>query len=194
MKNKIKIILFILLMLLIAILISLKFLSKSQEQKNEIQTNKELRAEKTEEYFSDKVLPQGVSTLYGKYNGDNEKNDLYRSIASILNYLPKISDTLKTASVEEVSQYYLANELQIEKYFGIDTIEDFNELVESLKSHVINNDKYKYCSIDSSTYEDNDEYLTFNLNIVYENTDTVILKVYFANSTTTKPKVIFLSQ
>lgn len=194
MKNKIKIILFILLMLLIAILISLKFLSKSQEQRNEIQTNEELRTEKIEEYFSDKVLPQGVSTLYGIYNGKNDKNDLYRSIAKMLNYLPEISNNLREASTEVISEYYSTNESQIEKYLGIDTIEDFNKLVESLKSHIISNDKYKYCSIDSSTYENNDEYLTFNLNIVYENTDTVTLKVYFANSTTTKPKVIFMSE
>lgn len=193
MKKKIRLILILLAILLIIIFIILKYITINQDAIEE-ENERAIIEETVKTYFSDKVLPQGVSSLYGNYQGKNDKNDLYRSIAKMLNYLPTISSTLKNVSDEEISEYYAVNESQILEYLGIDNIEDFKKLVEYIKQYNINNEKYQYCSIDSSTYIDNNEYLVFNLNIVYENIDKITLKVCFANSKTTKPKVIFLSE
>ena len=49
-------------------------------QKNQqqiIEENARLKQESAEKYFSDKICPQGMSTLYANYNGDNDISILY---------------------------------------------------------------------------------------------------------------------
>ena len=178
----------ILMIILLAVVDNLK---SKQDMQEEDKSNQEIHKEVVEEYYSDQILPQGVSTLYRKYNGQNDKNDLYRSLSKMINYLPELSNDLQSITDDQWEKYFLDNSDKIKSCFGISDLAKFTELAKYLKLFNIAENQYQYCAIETSSYGVQNGYLTFNINITFENVENIKLKVHFANRTSVNPKVMY---
>ena len=88
-------------------------------------------------------------------------------------------------------ELYKNNESEINEILGIEEA-DFKNLVEYLKKFDLDNKKFSYCEIDSSSYENIDKYLIFNMEFYYENIEEpIILKISFSNSKNSDKIVIY---
>lgn len=142
-------------------------------------------------YLSDKITPKGMSRMYGKYKGDNEFSDLYRSLYVLVNYLPTLSSLTGTSDVE-INQYYTKNSSEIENKLGITTSEDFSKFIGYLTETNYRGEKFLECKIDSSTFSYLNNYFSFNLEFIFEDFDSEFtIGVHFANSEVAKPEVYY---
>lgn len=145
-----------------------------------------------ENYVSDKIVPKGLSRLYGTYKGDNDLNDIYRSIYSFVNYLPTISKKVKYDNEDAIISYYESNKNDIKEKIGISKQEDFLKLIEYLNKVGYHGEKFVSCEIDSSTFDEGRKYFSFELTFNFENfSNNFKLKLNFANYTSTKPMVYY---
>ena len=68
------------------------------------------------------------------------------------------------------------------------------DLVTYLQENNYEDSNFEYCEIDSNTYRTagKNKYFTFIMNFKYENHEEPLkLRVYFANMTSTNPKIIY---
>ena len=182
-------VLIILLILLIFLVILCSYLKKQNEINNMKKRDEEILKEQVESYTSDKTCPRGMATLYSKYDGNRSLNDLYRNLNIFVQYLPTLSKKIHEAS--RTDELYKNNESEINEILGIEEA-DFKNLVEYLKKFDLDNKKFSYCEIDSSSYENIDKYLIFNMEFYYENIEEpIILKISFSNSKNSDKIVIY---
>ena len=74
--------------IIVVIIVIIVLVNKAINKKVSDETNKvdeQLLQESVEDYSEGKVFPRGIAELTIKYEGQNDKNDLYRS----LNYITK---------------------------------------------------------------------------------------------------------
>ncbi len=148
--------------------------------------------EQLESYLSDKITPKGIAKLYGNYKGDNDLNDMYRSIYSFVNYLPTLSKKVKYDNNNNIISYYESNKKEIRENTGISKQDDFIKLIEYLNKIGYHGEKFVSCEIDSSTFNTGKKYFSFELTFNFENIDNNFkLKLNFANYTSTQPMVYY---
>ncbi len=192
-NNKRKII--ILLVILFVILIILGTIYSYMKKQNDIKIAREkddqIVAEQMEKYMSNKTCPRGISTLYSNYKGKRSLNDLYKNLNNLVQYLPKLSGSIRNVNDNEISKIYIDNEKEIKQMLGIQE-EEFIKLSNYLKQYDISDKKFNYCEIDSSTYENTKQYLNFNLSFYYEGIEEpIVLKTYFSNFESSNKDVIY---
>ena len=142
-----------------------------------------------EKYFSDKIAPRGISTLYGKYKGKNDKNDLFRSFKRFVDYIEVLSNDTNKLNDNEIRKYYANNKNTISDRLG-QTEDEFYNFIKSINRRIYNATDFNYCEIDDSSYSDNGTYLTFSTNFTYKNSSLQV-KVLFANEKGFEPEVIY---
>ena len=199
-KKKFIILIVIFLIILVGLIITLHIMNSKKEAEEELQQQitekEEFLKEATEKYFSDKICPQGMATLYSNYHGDNDLNDLYRGLYTLVGYITEMYSDVQDFDAAQLEEYYKSYTRKIRTTIGIRTFEDFVEFVNYLKNIGFTaEDKYQYCKIDTETYEENDNYLMFNISFYYEGKENLItLKTYFSNKNYinyTTPKLKF---
>lgn len=161
---------------------------------DEVRTQKDIDMIEAEvrNYLSDKITPKGIAKLYGKYDGENDLNDMYRSIYSLVNYLPTLSKKVKYDNKDAIIFYYESNKDDIRKYLGISNQEKFLDLIEYLNKVGYHGEKFVTCEIDTLTIKKGRKYFSFELKFNFENfANDFKLKLNFANYTSTKPMVYY---
>ena len=182
------IVLFVILFIVLLILLNIS--TKNTKVNNARYTNEDIEIIKQDvnNYLSDKITPQGISRLYGKYKGSNELNDLYRCLYSFVNYLPNLIEV----NSNNTHAYYEQNKSSINKNLGITSEEEFVSLINYLKEIGYKKEKFSTCKIQSDTIEDIDNYFTFDLSFTFENfKNDFKVKVHFANNKNANPLVFY---
>lgn len=152
----------------------------------------EIVKEEVTNYLSDKITPQGISRLYGKYKGDNDLNDLYRKLYLFINYLPSLAGNTKNYTADQLHAYYEQNKGAIKKNLGISSEEDFLSIVNYVRDTGYKNEKFSTCKIQTDTFEEIDDYFTFDLSITFERFENEFkVKVHFANVKNGNPLVFY---
>ena len=193
-KKKIIIIIIIFLIILIGLTITLKILNAKKEADEELEIQlterEELSANAKEQYFSDKICPQGMATIYTKYDGSNDINDLYRSLYKLVKFIENSYDEISILDDIGIQEYYKNNWWNIKKSIGITDAQELSKFVNYIKSIGFSNEKYKKCKIIPTSYQEENNYLTFNISFSYEEKeDFVNLKVYFAKEKGIDPEI-----
>ncbi len=161
------------------------------------QTDKQLLQESMESYSEDKVFPRGMAELMTKYDGQNNKNDLYKSLNNLVNkYLPTLFEDINGLDDSQLTNLFNNKKDEIEENLGITQEDDFKKLATYLQNNNYGGNKFEYCEIDSDSYRTagGNRYLSFIINFKYENQENQLqLRVYFANMTSTNPEIIYAS-
>ena len=188
------------LILIIVVIVIIVVVKKSVNKKvvNEVtQTDEQILQEQVENYTKNKLLPRGVAELMTKYDGQNDKNDLYESLNTLVyDYLPKLFEDIDGLGDSQLSDYFNKNKSEIKTMLGINQEDDFTKLAKYLQTLNYGNDNFEYCEIDSNSYRTagKNAYLSFIIKFKYENQDEEMqLRVYFANITSTNPEIIYAS-
>ena len=184
--------------IIVVIIVIIVLVNKAINKKVSDETNKvdeQLLQESIENYSEGKVFPRGIAELTIKYEGQNDKNDLYRSLNYITKeYIPSLFKDLKGLKEEGIKDFFSKNENAIEENLGINKEEDFVKLAKYLQENNYEDSNFEYCEIDSNTYRTagKNKYFTFIMNFKYENHEEPLkLRVYFANMTSTNPTIIY---
>lgn len=195
-KKRVLIILIIALILFLVILITKNYLEDEKNKEVNL-TDEQLTSQSVEDYTSDKVIPRQFQTLYSNYNGQNSKNDLYRSLNNLIyNYLPNLFNQIKGLNDAQILQLFENNKSEIEENLGIRNVQDFTELVKYLQTINYNNNEFEVSEIDTESYKSAGQgaYLRFVIKLKYKDLDQEVkLKVFFANMTSTDPRIIYSS-
>lgn len=145
-----------------------------------------------EKYLSDKIVPKGLSRLYGAYQGDNEFNDLYRKLYLLVDYLPELSKNALNKDERKINKYFEENKSDINNKLGIYSIENFMEFIKYLENINYNRNKFLDCQIISKNFKDVNGYFVFDLKFDFENLNNeFVLKVHFSNSKSKEPIVFY---
>lgn len=148
--------------------------------------------EEVKEYLSDKITPKGISKLYGNYEGENDLNDIYRSIYSFVNYLPNLSKKIKYDEEESIVSYYEKNKRDIKDNLCITKQDEFVKFIGYLNKVGYHGDKFISSEIDASTFEIKKRYFSFSLKLNFENINNdFYVKLNFANSKSTEPEIYY---
>ena len=102
-----------------------------QLQQEKIKQQEDL-ANLANEYFSDKICPKGMATIYGHYNGSNDINDLYRALYKLVYFTESIYDEIIQLDDNQLAEYYKTNWMDIEENLGIDNKEKFISFITSI--------------------------------------------------------------
>ena len=196
MKNK-SILKFVIVIIIVICLIAIFEVTNYIKQTkivDGVRTQKDIEIiqNQVESYLSDKITPKSIAKLYGKYDGDNDLNDMYRSIYSFVNYLPTLSKKVKYDNKDAIISYYESNKDDIKKNLGISKQEEFLAFIEYLNKVGYHGEKFVSCEIDSSTINKGKKYFSFELTFDFENfTNDFKLKLNFANYTSKQPIVYY---
>lgn len=150
----------------------------------------EIINQEIESYLSDKITPKGLSKLYGRYNGDNELNDLYRKLYLFIYNLPSLyNDVIK---LDNLNEYFEKNKANIKNNFGITNIENFEKIVTYIKNTGYSGQDFIDCQIIDDTFNEINNYFVFNLKFNFKDfNNEFVLRVNFANSKTETPMVFY---
>lgn len=150
----------------------------------------EIINQEIESYLSDKITPKGLSKLYGRYNGDNELNDLYRKLYLFVYNLPSLyNDVIK---LDNLNEYFEKNKANIKNNFGITNIENFEKIVTYIKNTGYSGQDFIDCQIIDDTFNEINNYFVFNLKFNFKDfNNKFVLRVNFANSKTETPMVFY---
>lgn len=193
-KKKFILVISIIIIVLVILIIALSILIANKKKVEQMQEEKISREEDlanlTTQYFSDKICPQGMATIYGQYDGSNDINDLYRSLYKLVNYIENSYDEISELNDSDIKEYYTNNWWNIKNTLGITSSEEFAEFVKYLKSVELENAKYDYCKIDKESYQEGNNYLTLNISFSYEGKEDILnFKTYFAYKRSTDPEI-----
>ena len=150
----------------------------------------EIINQEIESYLSDKITPKGLSKLYGRYNGDNELNDLYRKLyLFVYNLTSLYNDVIK---LDNLNEYFEKNKANIKNNFGITNIENFEKIVTYIKNTGYSGQDFIDCQIIDDTFNEINNYFVFNLKFNFKDfNNEFVLRVNFANSKTETPMVFY---
>lgn len=136
------------------------------------------------------IVPNDYHVFAIRYLGTLPKNYLYRSIYTLVNEaIPKMNSELQANT--NISQYYNTNKKYISSKFGITDVNKFQILAQNLKQGN-KASGYLECLINSESYKEDTEYVSFELSIKYDTGKTLKFTTYFCmTDTSSKPLVIF---
>ena len=119
----------------------------------------EIINQEIESYLSDKITPKGLSKLYGRYNGDNELNDLYRKLYLFVYNLPSLyNDVIK---LDNLNEYCEKNKANIKNNFGITNIENFEKIVTYIKNTGYSGQDFIDCQIIDDTFNEINNFIFY---------------------------------
>lgn len=193
-KDILKIIVIFLIIFCIIGIVKIMDYIKEVKLVDGIHTQKDLDMieEQVKDYVSDKVMPRGLSKLYGNYDGENDLNDMYRSLYNFVNYISILSKKVEYNDEASVDSFYQNNSEDIEKNLGIKIKSDFKDFIEYLNKVGYKGEKFLECKIDSSTFKNEKKYFSFDLNFNFENFENEFkIKVNFANKETIIPQTYY---
>lgn len=193
-KKRLKIIIFILLIIMVILLVNLiSYLNKRKESAGRYSSEElEMIEENIDNYLSDKITPKGISKLYGNYKGENDLNDIYRSIYKFVNYLPILANKVDYNSVDSIKNYYDANRSEIKDIFGISNLEEFTKLIENLNEIEYKGQKFIDSQIDSTTFKNEKSYFSFDIKFNFEKIEKEFkIKLNFSNHKYIQPLVYY---
>ncbi len=197
MKKRTIFILIILMLIILLALVCTKFIVENI-RKNKVvdgihtQQDLDIMDEQIDSYLSDKITPSGMSKLYGNYKGENDLNDIYRSLYNFVNYLPKLSKKIEFNSADSINSYYEKNKEDIKSSLGISNYEEFAEFIEYLNEIGYQKKKFINCEIDSSTFKNESNYFSFDIKFNFEDFNNEFkLKLNFANYKSKTPRVYY---
>lgn len=189
MKRKVRLMIFILILILIgvSIFVGVKVYERNTKLVDSKYTQKDLDIieEQIDTYVSDKVIPKGMSTIYSKYSGENDVNDIYRGLYKLIDYLPKIAKKVDYKDAESIEKFYEKNSEEINESLKIKGVEKFKKIVAYLDGVGYDGQTFVECEIDDSTYSNNYKYMSFNLYFKFEGIEEFKLKVSFSNRNST---------
>lgn len=192
--KKFLIIIAIIILVVISIVLLRNFINDKKVEET-AKLDAQLRKESIENYSAGKVFPRGMAELMTKYDGQNDKNDLYRSLNRLTReYIPTLYKDINGLDKSKLSKYFNDNKNTIINNLGLNKEEDFINLATYLQNSNYEGSNFEYCEIDSSTYRTagKNRYLTFIMDFKYENLEEPLrLRTYFANMTSTNPKIIY---
>lgn len=146
------------------------------------QEDLDLIDEQIDNYLSDKIVPVGLSKLYGAYKGSNDLNDMYRGIYSFVNYISKVSKKVDFSNEKDISNFYQKNKDDIKKNLGLLEEKEFIKVIKYLDKTGYNGQNFIDCKLDSSTFAVGGGYFSYKLTFNFENLEgKVDFKLYFAN-------------
>ena len=192
-KNILKIIIVLLIIICVIFILKIEDYINSTKTVDGVYTQEDLNiiAEDLNNYLSDKITPKGMSRLYGKYKGENDLNDIYRSLYKFVNYLPIISKEIGHSNFD-FTDYYKKNENDIKTNFGIVDEEEFIKFVEYLKQINYTGQEFISCQIDSTTFKSGNEYFSFNIIFNFKDFENEFkLNLNFANNSSIQPIVYY---
>ena len=193
-KDMLKIIIIILIIICIISIVKIKDYIDKTKIVDEVYTQEDLDIieEEVESYLSDKITPRGMSRLYGNYDGENDLNEIYRSLYKLVNYLPLLSEKIKYDNADSINSYYIKNEKDIKTNLGIENEENFIAFIEYLKNIEYNGQEFIDCQIDNSTLKSENRYFSFNIILNLKDFNNEFkLKVNFANNSSVQPIVYY---
>lgn len=179
---KLIIVLLILVFILIGITFLIKFITKDELVDGKY-TAKDLEIieEQVDSYLSNKITPSGMATLYSKYDGDNDLNDIYRGLFGLVDYLPTISKKVDYNDNEKIEKFFEKNKEDIKNNLKINGVEKFKKFIAYLNKVGYTGQEFISCEIDDTTYSNTVKYLSFDVKFKFEGLeDAFKLKVNFS--------------
>lgn len=173
MKKKKIIKLIITLIIFVVILTGIMFIMKALT-KDELVDGKytakdlEIIEEQVDSYLSDKITPLGMATLYSKYDGDNDLNDIYRGLYGLVDYLPTIAKKVDYNDNEDIEKFFEKNKDDIKNNLKINGIEKFKKFIAYLNKVGYTGQEFVSCEIDDTTYSTTMKYLSFDIKFKFE--------------------------
>ena len=189
MDNKIFKRIFIIFIILVVVLIGLVIAMKVYQDRR-LQGKVEYSQEdlniidnQVNNYLKNKIVPAGMSTMYGKYKGDNELSDLYKSMYNFVHYIPTIYE----------NDVYDMNDKDLEKFFndekediidniGAETVEEFKAVVDHLNECNYNGEEYVSCEVMPKEIVSQGGFFIVNIGFTFKDIqEPIVFTIHFAN-------------
>ena len=170
--KKIILILALLIVLLILILIIAKLYKEQQKSSNKLNT-----ASTYDKMKQEMVMPNGIFMLKQTYKGNVDLQDFYRNIKDLSDEMIMLSKK----DEKNLEKYYDKNKDEIKEKTSMKDYESFKSLVKYSKSK----GKLKSltnANIDTNSFEDSDEYLKFDMTLLFDSNIDLKFKVYLKNN------------
>ena len=174
-SNKLKkliIILALLIILLVLILIIAKLYKEQKKSSNDYDINRTYN-----EMIQEMVMPNGIFMLKQTYKGNVDLQDFYRSIKDLSDEMIKLSKK----NEKSLKKYYDKNKEEIKEKTSMKDYESFKSLVEYSKSKG-NLKSLTNANIDTKSFEDSNEYLKFDMTLLFDSNIDLKFKVYLKNN------------
>lgn len=128
--------------------------------------------------------------LKEKYKGEIDTTYVLTTYTNLVEkYFDKLNQDIEDIKYENIAEYYKNNISEIQLNVGITEEEDFEILVETLKKHNITQEKYSGGRLIENSIIEKDTYITFLLEIDYENI-TIKFNVYISNKDNLEEPII----
>ena len=148
---------------------------KVKKYEESIQEFQEFR----KEYESQTILPRKIYELYD-YNGDYDRDYLYKNMKVFVNYLDYLTDNLKE---DDVEKFYSNQTSEIKEIIGISKQEEFKTFMKNVKSKNLKESEFNYAEIEAGSSYNQNGYFNFVLYLYYgEDSKPTKFSVSFANS------------
>ena len=172
-------------LLFIIIIISLNKTDSTDLKSEYSQEDLNIMEDQLSNYLDDKIVPNGLSRMYGKYKGNNEFSDLYRSLYRFVNYLPNT-----VGKLDEVESDYEKNVSQIVDSLGCKDVEEYRALLEYMSSCGYEGQDYLSCKVMDSDFVTENGFFIVNIGFYFEGLDDpIVIKVMFSTKVSAYPKV-----
>lgn len=189
-RKRLLIILIIVIIILMVLLIVWAKLKKANSNESFRQIDYEKEQKRIEEYFSDKVVPQGIYDFTMEYGGDVNRNDMYRQLYAITKYLPDLSKDLQE---NDASKYYEKNKEYIESCLGIDSEGEYDRLVDYLKKNDLSDATLEYCAYQKGSLTQIGNYWYFYMEFKYQNHDKITFYMRVLNLQNNEKSILKIS-
>lgn len=174
-SKKLKKLIFILALLMILLLLIL-FITKLYKQQEDSSDNHDVN--KTyDKMQQEMVMPNGIFMLKQTYKGNVELQDFYRSIKDLSDEMIKLSKK----NEKSLKKYYDKNKEEIKEKTSMKDYENFKSLVEYSKSKG-NLKSLTNANIDTKSFENSNEYLKFDMTLLFDSNIELKFKVYLKNN------------
>lgn len=184
--KKLLIALFVLLVLVLIVVMSILSLKKKSAEGKVEYTQEDLNIieDQVSNYLQDKIVPNGLSRMYGKYKGSNEFSDMYRSMYRFVNYLPTISENnVYSMNENDRLAYFESNKETILENVGIQSFEDFNVFVDYLNDNNYYGEKYLSCKVMPKEITSEGGFFIVDIGFTFEGIEEpIVFTLHFANT------------
>lgn len=181
-----KIIIVVLICIIIISILSIMLYNSLKVKKYEesIQEFQEFR----KEYESQTILPRKIYELYG-YNGDYDRDYLYKNMKVFVDYLDYLTDNLKE---DDVEKFYSNQTSEIKEIIGISEQEEFKTFMKNVESKNLKESEFRYAEIEAGSSYNQNGYFNFVLYLYYgDDSKPTKFIVSFANSKDYDVKVAY---
>lgn len=138
-----------------------------------------------------RIYPENRDSIEEKYNGNVDFNYMYEKLYDLVHTnLPIVQSEIQDLGVTMLKQYLENNQNKMLVYLGITNIEQLSKLATNIKDCNIEESEYINSNFVENTYEETDEYDSFEICINYQ-TCKLYFRIYVSNSILTSPMVIF---